>query len=967
MKKSFITAFVLTAMGLASTANAAQLYSSNLGNGITNASGAAVSTGTVRYGYFPAAFDIAANANNFAALDTAFIQVSSFSGNIRTQNTDGFFDLTQTFVTNVAFETVPYDSSAGSTSNVGGDVAGEKIYIWILNNATPASATEQAIFSINQTWPDSNELFTDVTASIDSGTAGLTAHLGALAAGANIGAGAPSHSMANPLGSALATRTLPATGGNSVLRNTVVTFSVSVTGTGPFTYKWRKNEVEIGGLGTTTNTAATTNTYSLGTAELNEDGSYDCVVSNGLGPVTSNALVVDVFTVAPVVTLDAISQTLNVGEPLFLEVDAEGQATLKYQWSRNGAAILNATNKTYSVASAALTNGGLYTCTVSNGTTAKDTSTAEVVVVDNVPKTLALKGGPTTSTTLKVNVGGTPLSYEWFKDNVTLNITTPTLLIKPLLAASVGSVYKCVVTGIAGPKDGATTTLNIFDKAPAFNFTVPGVPAMPDGIVSGSYSYQIRVSGDADKAPSGYDAVGLPTGLTINKLTGLISGKPTLAKVNAKVTLKIINTVGTASIDDFIDIKGFPAGIAGTYVGPVERIAKLGADLGGRLDNMIVSPTGVITGKLLLGVASFPLVGAVDVAGLDPLTATVSASVVIKRTGVLTPLTLTFDLGADLLSNGDLTDNTDHVYLEGWRNKWATTPVGSNATKYAGLYNLALAIPDESSPGIVNVDKTNLGLPQGVSYASFTVAKDGKLTFTGKLADGEGITGGTFIGPSGQIFMFQTLYTTTTKGSLLGKLVIDDKTTPAVTDNTIAGDADWSRPANLAVANRLYRSGFDPIDLMIIGGQFTPPSLLLGITTATTPTGAANAVLTFEQGGINSADRFPNTDATVDVRVLALNKVSIVGTTPFVTLVPVATSGLFSGVIQLKDENPTTAVVNADELPRAPAYQGLIVPIDGSLIGLGYFLLDQIPTSTPPATTATTSPRLSGGAYFEVK
>lgn len=959
MKKSLITAFLLTALGLANAADTAKLFSSNLGNGITNASGSAVATGTVRFGYFPAGYNFATNANNFAQLDADFVQVHSFSGNLNAQSTSGFFDITHTFATNGSFETVPYDSSASSTINIAGDVAGEKIYVWVLNNTTPASATEQAIFSINQTWPDKDELFTDVTASIDSGAAGLTAHLGALAAGANIGAGAPSHSMANPLGSALATRTAPATPGNTVLRNTVVTFSVSITGTGPFTYKWRKNTVEIGGSATTTNTAATTNTYSLGTAELDEDGSYDCVVTNALGSVTSNALVVDVFTVAPVITQDAIPQTLHTGDPLTLTIAAEGQATLKYQWSLNGKAIVGASAPTYHLPSVALTNGGRYTCKVSNSAS-DDTSTADVIVVDNTPKTLTLAAGPAASTTLKVSVGGTPLGYEWFKDHVTLGITTPTLLIKPLTAAPVASVYKCVVTGPGGTQDGATTTLNIFDTAPDFAFTTPGVPAMPDGIISGPYTYQILVDGAANKTPTTYAATGLPTGLTINKNTGLISGRPTKGGTNIKVTLSISNSKApTKTAIDFIDIAGFPAGIAGTYVGPVERIAKLGADLGGRLDNMIVSATGVITGKIFLGAVSYPLVGSVDVTGLNPLTATVSATLTVKRTGTLSPLTLSFDLANDVLSNGDLTDNTDHVYLEGWRNKWAATPVGSNATKYAGLYNFAIAIPDETAPSTPNPDKTDLTLPQGVSYASFTVGKDGKLTFAGKLADGEGITGGTFVGPTGQIFMFQTLYTTTLKGSLLGRLVIDDKATPAVTDNTITGDADWSRPANLAVSNRLYRDGFDPIDLMVVGGQFTPPALLLGLTD-----GTDNATLTFEQGGIAAADRNPNSDVSVKTG----NKVSISGAnTALVKLTPTPATGLFSGSFELKDENPTTALVNADELKRTPTFQGLIVPIEGQLTGVGYFLLDQIPSSTPPATTATTSPRLSGGAYFEAK
>lgn len=937
MKKSLITAFLLSMVGMANAADTAKLYASNLGNGITNASGAAVASGTVRFGFFPAGFDFAANANNFTALDTAFVQVASYSGNLNAQSTNGFFDVTQTFATNGAFETVNYDSSAGVTTNVAGDVAGEKIYVWVLNNTTAASATEQAIFSINQTWPDKDELFTDVTASIDSGAAGLTAHLGALAAGPNIGAGVASHSMANPLGSAIATRTAPATSGTTVLRNTVVTFSVSITGTGPFSYRWRKDGVEVGGSGTTLNSNLTTNTYSIGTAELDEDGEYDCVVTNGLGSVTSNAIELDVFTTAPVVTLDALPQTLNVGDALNLSVDAEGQATLKYQWSLNGKPIANANTKNFALAAVALKDGGTYTCTVSNGTTAKDTSSADVVVVDNTPKTLVLASGATASTTLKVSVGGTPLSYEWYKDNVLLaDQTTASLLIKPLVAAPVASVYKCVVTGVAGPKDGATTTLKIFDTAPDFAFTTPGVPAMPDGIVSGSYSYQILVDSAANKTPTGYDATGLPAGLTINKVTGLISGKPTKAGTNIKITLKISNSKGPAkTIQDTIDIAAFPAGIAGTYVGPVERIAKLGADLGGRLDNLIVAPTGVITGKLILGAVSYPLVGAVNVAGLNPLTATVSASLSVKRTGTLPALTLSFDLAGNLLTNGNITDGNDDVYVEGWRNIWAATPVGSNATAYVGRYNIALDLDNPADAGVAS-------LPQGVSFASFTVAKDGKLTFTGKLSDGEAVTGSTFVGATGQVFLFQTMYKTVLKGSLLGRFVIDSKANADPADNTIAGDADWNRPENLAVANKLYRPGFAPLSLAVAGGLYVPPvgtTLLLDLTN-----GTDNAELSFESGGVEAL--VPNVaNLTVPVSVKTGNKLTVGTNTvsaKIATAVPA--TGAIGGTFTVVPNKPTT-------------YQGLIVPILGVETGVGYFIQDQ-PSTTPAI-------QLSGAVYFE--
>jgi len=915
MKKSLLTALLLGVTGLANAADTAKLFASNLGNGITNVGGTAVATGTVRFGTFPVGFDFAANANNFTALDAAFVQVHSFSGNIRTQNANGFFDLSTTFATNGAFETVPYDSSASSTNNVAGDIAGERIFVWILNNTTAASATEQAIFSITQTWPDKDELFTDVFASIDTGAAGLTAHLGALAAGNDIGAGAPSHNMANPLGSAVVTRTAPAGVNPQVLRNTVVTFSVTVSGTGPFDYRWRKDGVEVGGAGTTLGSASATNTYSIGTAELDEDGDYDVVVTNSIGSIESNVVTLDVFTTAPVVTLDALSKILKIGDALQLVVAAEGQATLKYQWSLNGKAIAGATNPTFNLNAVTLKDGGNYTCTVSNGTTAKDTSTAEVIVVDNTEKTLVLAASPTASTTLKVSVGGTPLAYEWFKDDVSLNVTTPSLLIKPLVASPTAVVYKCVVTGVAGSKDAATTVLKVFDTAPDFAFTTPGVPNMPNGIVGGLYTYQILVDQAANKAPTTYDATGLPAGVTINKATGLISGRPTKAGTNIKVTLKVSNSKTPArTIQDTIDIAALPANIAGTYVGPVERIDVLGAALGGKLDNLVVATTGVISGKLILGAASFPLTGSVNTTGLDPLTATVNASLTVKRTGTLAPLTVTFDLGNDLLSNGDITDNTSHVFFKGWRNKWLATPAVSSAAKYVATYNIAIGM-DEGDPDRLT------DVPKGFGYASFPVKADGKLAFAGKFADGNGVTGATFVGPTGQVFLFQTLYTN--KGSFLGDLTIDDKADADAKNNEINdGDASWSAPVNLAAANKLYRNGFN-FDLMIAGGAYTAPAskILLDL--------AANDVvdLAFEDGNIAAAAQNPDTTVTL----LANNKFTVAAVAAKTALTVTPASGLFSGSFEAVAKKKTS-------------FLGLIVPVQGVQQGLGYFLLDQAGT-----------------------
>ena len=83
------------------------------------------------------------------------------------------------------------------------------------------------------------------------------------------------------------------------------------------------------------------------------------------------------------------------------------------------------------------------------------------------------------------------------------------------------------------------------------SFTVQGAITMPPVITSGAaangtvgtaFSYQIM----ATNSPTTFGAVGLPTGLTVNTLSGLISGTPANAGTST-VTLSATNSAGTGS------------------------------------------------------------------------------------------------------------------------------------------------------------------------------------------------------------------------------------------------------------------------------------------------------------------------------------------------------------------------------------------------------------------------------------
>jgi hypothetical protein len=63
-------------------------------------------------------------------------------------------------------------------------------------------------------------------------------------------------------------------------------FSVTVRGAGPFTYQWRKNTVAIN---TVANPSAATATLTLTNVGPADVASYDCIVTNACGSVTSTA------------------------------------------------------------------------------------------------------------------------------------------------------------------------------------------------------------------------------------------------------------------------------------------------------------------------------------------------------------------------------------------------------------------------------------------------------------------------------------------------------------------------------------------------------------------------------------------------------------------------------------------------------------------------------------------------------
>ena len=224
-----------------------------------------------------------------------------------------------------------------------------------------------------------------------------------------------------------------------------VTLSVTATGAAPLSYFWRKDGVNIPG--------ATNADLSLAGVGAADAGVYQVVVSNPGGSTVSSNIVLSVIG-APAITGQPTNQVVALGGPVSLTVTATGTEPLLYQWRFNGVEIAGETNAVLALASAQVTNAGLYGVTVAN----------IAGVAQSVEAELRLVGGPVitsqptgqlvqvgASATLVVVATGDPvLTYQWWRDGVMISGATGASFVIAGAQLTNAGVYSVVVANGLG-------------------------------------------------------------------------------------------------------------------------------------------------------------------------------------------------------------------------------------------------------------------------------------------------------------------------------------------------------------------------------------------------------------------------------------------------------------------------------------------------------------------------------------
>ena len=725
-------------------------------------------------------------------------------------------------------------------------------------------------------------------------------------------------------------------------------FSVTASGSSPLVYQWRKGGSDLSGK--------TNSTLSLTGLISGDAGSYDVVITNSAGSITSSVATLTVNT-PPSISVQPQNVTVAVSQTANFSVTAAGTATLYYYWKKGTAVVSSGATSTYSIPNAQSANAGTYSVIVSNlaGTV---TSSAVTLNVDSPP---VITTQPTNRTAIlgssaafTVTVGGTaPFGYQWhFGAGAIQDATNVTLSLTHLALNEAGN-YTVVITNTLGSVTSSVAVLTINSISDTVKPTL--TVKSPAAASSLSTSNQINVSGIAgDNFGLDRIVVYSSSGATVvasgtSNWTAVINLDPgtNVLKIAAH---DLVGNAVTNSRSIFFSVlsplslsTNGRGGVTGATNGQRLEVGKGYALTAKPATGCVFSNwTGTVTSTanpLLFLMQSNMVLAANFVTNPFVASACVgtyvglwydSNNVQVASAGFLT-LTLSSDgkFSARLLNGAKRSSFSGRFDLDGVASNSVARPKTnalivllqldlhgadqisgtitdgswtSSLLTHRSVFNKAtrpatnLAHPyTVLLPGAVD----DSAAPAGDGFGTVKIDLAGNNTFAGTLADGTRLALRAPVSAAGDWPFYVPLYRGT--GAALGWLVVEPGTLPA-----IQGTVHWLRTAG--TANKYYTNGF-ALDSALAGSVYTPPGTNHLLS-------ADSAEITFEGG--NLAGSLTN--------LLAFGpsgRVTNQGPATL-TFTPTTSSGLFKGTVL-----PPGAL-------KSVPFQGAV--LQGQLVGGGYFL-----------------------------
>jgi len=271
----------------------------------------------------------------------------------------------------------------------------------------------------------------------------------------------------------------------TVVQGQNATFTVAAGGDAPLNYQWRFNGALAGG-GTSSN-------YTITGATTGNAGSYDVVVSNSYGSLTSVVAQLTVL-VPPSISSQPTNQTVIAGSNASFQVNASGTAPLSYQWWFYDTNAVGINTNLLMVTNAQASQAGAYTVVVTNSAGSVTSSVAMLTIgippaISQQPSTLTVLEGQNAMFTVAAT-GDTPMNYQWrFNGTPVGGSTASNYSITGAATANAGS-YDVVVGNTYGSVTSVVAQLTVLVPP-----TIDGQPTNQNVLAGSSVNFQVSASG----------------------------------------------------------------------------------------------------------------------------------------------------------------------------------------------------------------------------------------------------------------------------------------------------------------------------------------------------------------------------------------------------------------------------------------------------------------------------------------
>lgn len=238
-----------------------------------------------------------------------------------------------------------------------------------------------------------------------------------------------------------------------------ISLSVSVNGTAPFTYQWKKGGADIA--------RATASTYGINALATTDAGSYTVVVTNGAGSITAGPILIDVTpATAPTFNYPPGNLTYTVGDTINFYASVSGTSPLTFVWYKGTTEIATITSYSYSKANAQASDTGTYHVKVTN---VAGTVTSPDFTVTVNPLAAPVLSGPSSTTVDTGNSfwlsawvnNSSGVTFQWYKDGVAIAGATSSSYSVNSATASDAGAYTIKATNSAGTTTSAVATVTV--------------------------------------------------------------------------------------------------------------------------------------------------------------------------------------------------------------------------------------------------------------------------------------------------------------------------------------------------------------------------------------------------------------------------------------------------------------------------------------------------------------------------